>query len=314
MFALSDGWAVGYGPQGLRPDSPPAGVTHSVALPMYANTPHFFLFSAATTRRQSGTAGGDRFQGRRCRAISHEHPAGSDDLGADSTSEGTTQPDCCESARDQWRFVLQSVDDGRQLAVSEREPDTSGERLELLAVVRGLEALEQPSRVTLVTRSRYVSYGLAHGLDEWRESDWKWERFGRMVPVKNADLWQRIDGALKFHEVECRRWRFDPPADMHLSAQREMQTTSEPLAWLTGSGDTPMGSESDGTARNGERPLALAPGEGCTSTARDASAASRGWTRQGTTSRRETAWGSFGRRLGAMGRSLHRRTSLAASP
>ncbi len=110
---------------------------------------------------------------------------------------------------DHWRFVLQSVDDNQSLAAGDREPQSHGERLELLAVVRGLEALEQPSRVTLVTQSRYVRSGLNYGLDEWRENGWRWERFGRLVPVKNRDLWQRIDRALKFHQIECRMLRLD---------------------------------------------------------------------------------------------------------
>jgi ribonuclease HI len=75
--------------------------------------------------------------------------------------------------------------------------------------VRGLESLGQPSRVTLVTKSRYVSRGFSCGLDSWRENGWQWERFGKMVPVKDLDLWQRVDQALKFHQVECRKLRFD---------------------------------------------------------------------------------------------------------
>lgn len=108
-----------------------------------------------------------------------------------------------------WRFILQTANGEGRFVASDVEPGTGGERLELLAVVRGLEALDQPSRVTLVTRSRYVSRGLRAGLQAWRESGWQWERFGKMVPVKNRDLWQRVEQALKFHRVECRRWRVD---------------------------------------------------------------------------------------------------------
>jgi len=111
----------------------------------------------------------------------------------------------------QWRFVLQTVDGGEQFEASDDEPGEAGERLELLAVVRGLEALDQPSRVTLVTPSKYVNRGLAYGLEEWRASDWQWEHYGEMVPVKNRDLWQRVDRALAFHQLECRTWRFDLP-------------------------------------------------------------------------------------------------------
>ena len=95
------------------------------------------------------------------------------------------------------------------LEAFDEEPGVQGERLELLAVIRGLEALDQPSRVTLVTSSRGVSRGLRFGLAEWRTNNWQWERFGRRVPVKNHDLWQRVDRALQFHRVECRTWRID---------------------------------------------------------------------------------------------------------
>ncbi len=124
-------------------------------------------------------------------------------LFSESHSRGERGP------RGDWRFVLQAIDGSTKLEVEEAEPEIRGERLELLAVVRGLEALEQPSRVTLVTPSRYVSRGLAYGLPDWRENGWQWELHGAMVPVKNHDLWQRLDRALEFHRVECRAWRFD---------------------------------------------------------------------------------------------------------
>jgi len=113
------------------------------------------------------------------------------------------------SRRGDWRFVLQAIDGSTKLEVEDAEPSIRGERLELLAVVRGLEALEQPSRVTLVTPSRYVSRGLTYGLQDWRENGWQWENHGAMVPIKNHDLWQRLDRALAFHRLECRPWRFD---------------------------------------------------------------------------------------------------------
>ena len=111
-----------------------------------------------------------------------------------------------------WRFLLKSADGLAELEADDAEPETQGERLELLAVVRGLEALEQPSRVTLVTPSKYVHRGLLYGLEEWRTNGWSWEHFGQMVPVKNCDLWQRLDNALAYHELEFRPWRFDQGA------------------------------------------------------------------------------------------------------
>lgn len=110
----------------------------------------------------------------------------------------------------QWRFKLQAVDGSSKLEAADAETDIQGERLELLAVVRGLEALDQPSRVTLVTPSKYVHRGLLYGLDEWRTNGWFWEHFGQMVPVKNRDLWQRLDRAMSVHELEFQPWRWDP--------------------------------------------------------------------------------------------------------
>jgi ribonuclease HI len=110
-----------------------------------------------------------------------------------------------------WRFVLEAVDGSSKVEIADSEPEVRGERLELLTVVRGLEAIDEPARVTLVTPSRYVSRGISYGLNDWRENGWQWERHGEMVPVKNRDLWQRVDRALEFHRVECRQWRLDAP-------------------------------------------------------------------------------------------------------
>jgi ribonuclease HI len=117
---------------------------------------------------------------------------------------------CTESGQS-WRFVLHDVETSRRMVISDNEATMCGERLELLAVVRGLEALDGPARVTLVTRSRYVSRGIRFGITEWRANDWQWERFGRVVPVKDHDLWQRVDRALLFHRVGCQSWQFEGP-------------------------------------------------------------------------------------------------------
>jgi ribonuclease HI len=108
------------------------------------------------------------------------------------------------------RFVLRNSDGSHRLEAEATEPGVTGERLALLSVVRGLEALENPSRVLLVTPSSYVREGIRRGLSEWRSNGWRWERFGQMVPVKNLDLWQRVDRAMQFHQVDCRMYRLDP--------------------------------------------------------------------------------------------------------
>ena len=101
----------------------------------------------------------------------------------------------------EWHFVLQTADHQTVMDVRDTEPDLRGERLELLTVVRGLEALDQPSKVDVFTSSRYVRHGIEYGIPQWRRDGWTWESFGQMTPIKNADLWQRLERALRIHVV-----------------------------------------------------------------------------------------------------------------
>ncbi|MCI0360397.1 MAG: hypothetical protein L0211_18125 [Planctomycetaceae bacterium] len=103
-----------------------------------------------------------------------------------------------------WRFVLRSADGRTCLEAEDDEPEGSAERLELLAIVRGLESLDEPARVTLVSAGRSISRGIRYGVAQWRENDWQWERYGKLTPVKNCDLWRRIDRAMAIHDVVCR--------------------------------------------------------------------------------------------------------------
>lgn len=113
------------------------------------------------------------------------------------------------ASRGRWRFVLEAVDGSTKFEAADDEPQIPGDRLDLLAVVRGLEALDQPSRVTVVTPSRYVTRGLRDCLEQWRESGWQWERFGKMTPISNSDLWRRVDQAAHYHDIDVRSWRFE---------------------------------------------------------------------------------------------------------
>ena len=108
-----------------------------------------------------------------------------------------------------WRFALLAADGSASIAASDMEEGADEERLVLLAAVRGLEALDQPSAVTLVTRSASVQRGVTRGLEAWRNNHWRWERFGRLTPVRDADLWRRVDQAMRFHQVRCQTWRLD---------------------------------------------------------------------------------------------------------
>lgn len=110
-----------------------------------------------------------------------------------------------EADRGEWKFVLTAADGSATFEVCDCEEGLRGERLELLAVVRALESLDQPSYITLAAGGRYVRRVLSQGLDEWRRNGWMWECYGELVPIKNRDLWQRLDRCLGFHKLETRR-------------------------------------------------------------------------------------------------------------
>ena len=136
------------------------------------------------------------------------------------------------AAPGRWRFALRPLDGSAPVEVADVEPDLWGERLDLLTVVRALESLDQPSGVTLVGCSRYVEQGLMYGLAEWRENQWRWEYFGQMVPVRDADLWQRMDRILQFHRVNCRQRRLD--ADHELPASQDSSPANGQGKWKYG--------------------------------------------------------------------------------
>lgn len=114
-----------------------------------------------------------------------------------------------------WSFTLQPTDGAAPVHATDWESDIAAERLELLTLVRALESLDQPSRVTLFNSSDIIRRGLRFGLVEWAANHWLTEAFDEMVPVTDADLWKRVDRALMFHDLECRILRLDGPHESH---------------------------------------------------------------------------------------------------
>ena len=115
----------------------------------------------------------------------------------------------CESSSKKpgyWRFLLTAPEQEYRLEVSDYEFGMSPERCQLLAILRGLEAIAHRAEITLVIKSRYIQQGLRHGLPQWRENNWSWEHFGRMVPIKHVDLWRRIDHVLQYHSLHSVEW------------------------------------------------------------------------------------------------------------
>jgi len=112
------------------------------------------------------------------------------DLWADGACRGNPGPGG-------WGVLLRSGAHERELYGG--EPRTTNNRMELTAVIRGLEALRRPCRVRVHTDSQYVQKGVTEWLPQWKRRGWR--TAGRR-PVRNADLWQRLEAAAQPHRVE----------------------------------------------------------------------------------------------------------------
>ena len=88
---------------------------------------------------------------------------------------------------------------GHEKELSGAEADTTNNRMELMAAIMALEAVSRPSKIKLVTDSRYVIQGINDWLEGWKAKGWK---TASKAPVKNQDLWQRLDEAVQNHEIK----------------------------------------------------------------------------------------------------------------
>ncbi len=95
-----------------------------------------------------------------------------------------------------WGAVLRYR--GAEKEVSGAEPMTTNNRMELTAAIMALEALKRPSKVRLWTDSLYLKDGITRWIHLWKRNGW---RTSDRKPVKNADLWQRLEGVLERHQV-----------------------------------------------------------------------------------------------------------------
>ena len=93
--------------------------------------------------------------------------------------------------------ILRWRDHEREL--SGGEPETTNNRMELMAAIVSLESLKRAAPVVLHTDSTYVRDGITNWIHGWKRNGWK---TAAKKPVKNEDLWRRLDAALKDHEIE----------------------------------------------------------------------------------------------------------------
>lgn len=88
---------------------------------------------------------------------------------------------------------------GHERELSGGECETTNNRMELMAAIQGLESLKRPCKVVLTTDSQYVRRGITEWMPNWKKNGWK---TAAKKPVKNAELWQRLDRARECHDVQ----------------------------------------------------------------------------------------------------------------
>lgn len=111
-----------------------------------------------------------------------------------------------------WGAILRAKGNEKELSGGEKL--TTNNRMEMMAVIAGLEALKRPCHVTITTDSQYVMKGMTEWLAGWKARNW---RTAARQPVKNADLWQRLDAAVQPHKVD---WRWVRGHDGHPDNER----------------------------------------------------------------------------------------------
>ncbi len=96
-----------------------------------------------------------------------------------------------------WGALLRC--DGVEKSISGGEANTTNNRMELMAAIEGLSALKEPCNVILTTDSQYVRKGITEWMTGWKRNGW---RTAAKQPVKNVDLWQRLDEQNQRHQVQ----------------------------------------------------------------------------------------------------------------
>lgn len=130
-----------------------------------------------------------------------------------------------------WAAILSFGDHEKELKGAEAH--TTNNRMELMAAIAALEALKKPCRVDLHTDSQYVQNGISSWIFGWKRNGWK---TSDKKPVKNVDLWQRLDEAMARHEV---KWHWVKGHVGHELNERADQLARDAIAELrAGQGET----------------------------------------------------------------------------
>ncbi len=126
-----------------------------------------------------------------------------------------------------WGVLLEAIADGAVVKTRELnggEAETTNNRMELMAAIRALEVLERPAAITVVTDSAYVKNGVTGWIHSWKKNGW---RTAGKKPVKNVELWQRLDEAQARHDVS---WKWIKGHAGHAENERADELAREGMA------------------------------------------------------------------------------------
>lgn len=104
-----------------------------------------------------------------------------------------------------WAYIIHHIPSGKISENSGAVVETTNNRMELEAVVQGLGLLKRPCQVELFTDSVYVGKGMTEWMPKWKQNGWKRKEKNKLVPVKNEDLWVKLDKLITTHKVKYTR-------------------------------------------------------------------------------------------------------------
>lgn len=110
------------------------------------------------------------------------------------------------------------------------EPQTTNNRMELMAVIAGLESLQKSCEAIVYTDSQYVQKGISEWIHNWKKNNW---RTSAKAPVKNVDLWKRLDTLANYHKV---KWQWVKGHAGHPENERADQLARDGVASIRNQG------------------------------------------------------------------------------
>jgi ribonuclease HI len=100
-----------------------------------------------------------------------------------------------------WAYILRHPATGTEKEASGGEADSTNNRMELQAIIEGLAVLTTRTEVEIITDSTYAAKGSHEWMPKWKSNDWRRREKGSWKPVKNEDLWRRLDELLAQHDI-----------------------------------------------------------------------------------------------------------------